>query len=172
MSLWLHSQRTIEADDFSIQHGIVDDGLNQLSVLLRFSEALWEWHSLSQEMTNFVWKRHQHWSLEQTGRNGDDSDSLSGQVPGDWQGHADDRSFGRRIRSLSNLTVIGSNRCSVYDNSALAVLVWFVLADQTNRQTNDVESSDSVDVDDSLEVFETMRESLVKIVRLERNANA
>lgn len=151
--LGLHSEGTINANGFPVQQRVVNDGLDELSILGRLSEALWERHSLRQEIADLLRQRQQHGSLEQAWRDGDHTNSLSREIPGDWKSHANHCGFGCRICSLSNLTVIGSDRGCIDDNSPLAVLVRFVLANQSHRETNDIESSNSVDVDDSLEVL-------------------
>lgn len=76
ISLRLHSQGAVQSDDLAVEHGVLQDGLHELSVLIGVAEALGEGHRGSQFVLHLVGETCQHWGEEQTGGDGADADAV------------------------------------------------------------------------------------------------
>src|SRR5690606_34644346 len=115
-----HSQRTIEADRFAVQHLVLDNMYGERRVFRRFAETGRERYLLTQGGNRILRQSGNHGSAEWTRRAGDDAKSGARQIASDGQGHARRPALGSRIGRLADLTVEGSDRSGIDDDPAFA----------------------------------------------------
>ncbi len=94
---------------------------------------------------------------EQSRRDGEHANAELRELARDRQRHRDDAAFGGRIRRLSDLTVIGSDRGGRDHDAALAGFKRLQLRHFRGRQPQHVEGADQVDADHPVEIGERHR---------------
>lgn len=55
----LHADGPIQPDDLSIDEWVLNDGLNQMSILSRVAQSAGEGHLAGQEVAHFLWEAGQ-----------------------------------------------------------------------------------------------------------------
>src|SRR5215510_14984142 len=155
-----HAQRPVQANHFAVEHRVFDDVFGQRRVFRRIAEP-WRERDLRAERFPHVFRQPgEQRSVEQARRDGYDADAQAGEVAGDRQRHSDDPAFRRRIRRLADLAVEGRDRGRVDDHAAFAPGVRLLRRHSRRGESDDVESSDQIDLNDSFERRERMRSFL------------
>ena len=118
-----HPDRAVEADDFAVQHRVLEDVPHERRELLRPAEPRRKRHLLRQRLARRLGQRRQQRRVERARRDGHHADADARELARDRQRHADDAALRRRVGRLADLPVERRDRRRVDDDAALAVLV-------------------------------------------------
>src|SRR5215510_4637364 len=144
---WAHTQGAVQTDGLTIEHDILDNMPRQSGVFVGSSQAFGKGHSGAQRLPGRLWQASDHGSIEDTGRDGHNANTVGGELAGKRQGHTSDSGFGSRVGRLANLAFKGGDRRSVDDNPTLALSIRSILHHEDGCQTYDIERADQVNLD-------------------------
>src|ERR1700677_2357472 len=93
----LHADAAIEADRLSIEHRVLDDGFDQMSVLLGLPQSFGKQRLLGQGVQSRLRKTIEQRSDEQAWSDGQTAYAAIGELARDGQGHGDQSTLRGRI---------------------------------------------------------------------------
>ena len=74
--LRLHTNGSINTNDFTVHHGICNDRFDHHGEFVGFAQALRKWYRFGKESLNFLRQLFQQWCSEQSRSNSANSDTL------------------------------------------------------------------------------------------------
>ncbi len=155
-----HADGAVQTDDFSVQHRIFNDILNQLRKFIRTPQPRRVRHLLAERILRRLGQALQHRRQENARRDRHHPDAVLRQITRDRQRHPNHAAFGSGIGGLADLTIKGSDRRGIDDHAR-----FFAIHPRSGKPggetRNDVEAADQVDLDGLAKCVERVRRSIL-----------
>src|SRR5919107_3241791 len=117
-----HPDRPVEPDDLAVEHLVLDDVFDEISVLPGPAGPRGERDLFAQGFAGLFWQAGHHRGVEDARGDGHDADSALRELARDWKSQSDDAALGRGVGDLPDLAVESSHAGRIDDNAALSAL--------------------------------------------------